>query len=103
LHAFATTYFLTLTNPLTILSFIAIFAGLVLGNINYFSATLLVFGIIIGSAMWWSILSGSVSFILKHRMTKTTMRMINALSGIIILAFGAFILKDVLLPFLRYL
>src|SRR5207247_1162010 len=26
-HAFATTYFLTLTNPMTILSFVAIFAG----------------------------------------------------------------------------
>lgn len=95
LHAFGTTYLLTLTNPATILSFIAVFAGLGLGteNPDVMSAIILVIGIIIGSAVWWFILSGGIAFILHHRMTKQTMHYINWLSGLIMLAFGVFALK----------
>src|SRR5580692_6006246 len=78
-HAFATTYFLTLTNPMTILSFVAIFAGLGLGSAStdYSNAILLVMGIILGSAIWWLLLSGGVALILHHRITPATMRAIN--------------------------
>ena len=56
--AYASTFFLTLTNPMTILSFVAIFAGLGLASTggNYASAGVLVFGVFIGSALWWLIL-----------------------------------------------
>ena len=94
-HAFLTTYFLTLTNPTTILSFIAIFAGLGLGTVksDFMHAIILVLGIIIGSAAWWFILSGGIAFILHHRITKNTVKYINWMSGIIILLFGIFALK----------
>lgn len=97
-HAFATTYFLTLTNPMTILSFVAIFAGLGLGSMgsNYFNALFLVVGITLGSAIWWLFLSGGVALILHHRITPSTMRTINWLSGVIMLAFGAFALKGLI-------
>jgi threonine/homoserine/homoserine lactone efflux protein len=54
-HALCTTYFLTLTNPATILSYIAVFAGLGLGAMNpsYLDATILVFGVTLGSGIWW--------------------------------------------------
>jgi threonine/homoserine/homoserine lactone efflux protein len=89
-HALFTTYFLTLTNPATILSFVAVFAGLGLGTINpsYFDAIILVLGITIGSGIWWLILSSGVVFMLHHRLSQTMMRGINRLSGIIIFAFG---------------
>lgn len=95
LHAFATTYVLTLTNPTTILSFIAVFAGLGLGteNPDILSALTLVMGIILGSAAWWLMLSVGIAFILHHRINRTTMLYINMLSGIIILIFGFFALK----------
>lgn len=95
LHAFATTYVLTLANPATILSFIAVFAGLGLGteNPDGLGAVILVLGIILGSAAWWLMLSGGIAFILHHRMAKQTMRYINWLSGAIILVFGVFALK----------
>lgn len=95
-HACATTYLLTLTNPMTILSFVAIFAGLGLGatGTDYTHAVLLVIGITLGSAIWWLLLSGGVALILHHRITPTTMRAINGLSGIIMLAFGIFALKS---------
>src|SRR4030066_1702005 len=51
LNASGSTFFLTLTNPITILSFAAIFAGLGLGSVSkgYIPAGLLVAGVFIGS------------------------------------------------------
>lgn len=89
-HACATTYFLTLTNPMTILSFVAIFAGLGLGSsgTDYTYAVLLVIGITLGSAIWWILLSGGVAYILHKRISPSFMRIINWISGGIILIFG---------------
>ena len=96
-HAFTTTYLLTVMNPATILSFVAVFAGLGVGttSTNYSEAMVLVSGIISGSAMWWLFLSGGVAFILHHRLSPSVMRNINRLSGIIILAFGIIALLTV--------
>ena len=89
-HACATTYFLTLTNPMTILSFVAIFAGLGLGSTgtDYTHAILLVVGITLGSAIWWLLLSGGIAYILHKRISRSFMRIINWISGVIILIFG---------------
>ena len=94
-HAFATTYFLPLTNPMTILSFVAIFAGLGLGSVStdYTHAIFLVAGITLGSAVWWLLLSGGVAYILHKRVGPSFMRVINWVSGGIILAFGLYALK----------
>src|SRR5579863_7079285 len=94
-HAFATAFLLTLTNPATILSFIAIFAGLGLGttSTDYTHAIVLVLGITLGSAIWWLCLSGGIAFILHQRLSPTIMRRINRFSGIIIFAFGIFTLS----------
>ncbi len=94
-HACGTTFLLTLTSPLTILSFIAVFSGLGLGSTNthYTYALALVLGITLGSGAWWFLLSGGVAFILHHRITPRIMRIINAVSGAIILACGVFSLK----------
>jgi threonine/homoserine/homoserine lactone efflux protein len=91
-HACLTTFFLTLTNPMTILSFVAVFAGLGLGSAgtDYMHAIMLVAGIVLGSASWWLLLSGGVAFILHHRISPAAMRVINLISGGIMLAFGLF-------------
>jgi threonine/homoserine/homoserine lactone efflux protein len=89
LNAYGSTFFLTITNPLTILSFAAIFAGLGLveTNGNYFSAATTVFGVFLGSASWWILLSTGVS-ILRSRFTSTGLLWVNRISGLIILGFG---------------
>jgi threonine/homoserine/homoserine lactone efflux protein len=89
LAAYGSTFFLTLTNPLTILSFAAIFAGLGLAgsNTNYFSAALTVFGVFLGSAGWWILLSSGVS-LLRTKFTTSTLLWVNRLSGLVILVFG---------------
>ena len=48
------TFILTITNPVTILSFVAIFAGLGLGASanSHASATTMVVGVILGSILW---------------------------------------------------
>ena len=87
--AYLTTFFLTITNPITILSFLAIFAGLRLGetNGNYLSASLMVLGVFLGSAAWWLTLSTGVSF-LREKFTPSLLSWVNRLAGVIIFSFG---------------
>jgi threonine/homoserine/homoserine lactone efflux protein len=87
--AYLTTFILTITNPITILSFIAIFAGLRLGETdgNYISAAFMVLGVFLGSAAWWLTLSTGVSF-LREKFTPVLLAWVNRLAGVIIFIFG---------------
>ena len=87
--AYLTTFFLTITNPITILSFIAIFAGLRLGETSgdYASATSMVLGVFLGSAAWWLTLSSAVGF-LHEKFTPALLAWVNRLAGMVIFAFG---------------
>jgi len=94
--AYLSTLFLTLTNPMTILSFVAVFAGFGLAaSPDYFSAGILVAGVFIGSALWWLLLSGGVA-LFRSRVSAAWMQGINRLSGCIILAFGLYSLSTLL-------
>lgn len=83
------TLFLTLTNPLTILSFVAIFAGLGLTpeNTNHVAALLLISGVFLGSMAWWIILTSFLK-LFHSKMNQATLTFINKCSGILIAAFG---------------
>ncbi|MDD2694785.1 MAG: LysE family transporter [Anaerolineales bacterium] len=96
--AYASTLLLTLTNPLTILSFVAIFAGLGLGagSDTIASALSMVVGVFSGSALWWLFLSGFVG-VFRKRLGPTALVWINRLSGAVITAFGCAALYAVLL------
>lgn len=86
--AFASTLVLTLTNPITILSFVAVFAGLGVGSTGYYgAAALTVLGVFLGSALWWLLLSGGVS-LLRDRFGSQALMWVNRLSGVVILGFG---------------
>jgi threonine/homoserine/homoserine lactone efflux protein len=89
LGAYTSTFFLTLTNPTTILSFAAIFAGVGVGaeGDDFFSAVLLVGGLFLGSALWWLALSAGVGFF-RDKLGPRSMRAVNVFSGAVILAFG---------------
>ncbi len=95
--AYLSTLFLTLTNPITILSFTAIFAGVGLASAagSDFSAVTLVLGVFIGSALWWLLLSGGAG-ILRTRSNPANMRWINRISGLIITGFGVYALLSLL-------
>jgi threonine/homoserine/homoserine lactone efflux protein len=87
--AYASTLLLTLTNPLTILSFAVVFAGLGLASSggDYLSAGLTVLGVFAGSACWWLLLSGAVS-LFRSRFSYSGLWWVNRISGILILTFG---------------
>ena len=80
---------LTLTNPMTILSFAAVFAGMGLGSIGagHMAAGWLVVGVFTGSMAWWIILS-SASSLFNTRMNAKSMRWINRFSGAVLAGFG---------------
>lgn len=86
---YASTLFLTLTNPLTILSFLTIFAGLGLADTggNYRSAIILVAGVFIGSAAWWLLLSSGVG-VFRSRFNAHRLQWVNRLAGVTIVVFG---------------
>ena len=89
ISAYLSTLVLTLTNPMTILSFAAVFAGLGLGNgtDNYPAAILLVSGVFAGSALWWLLLSGGVG-LFREKLTNHHLRWVNRISAIVIAGFG---------------
>lgn len=88
--AYFSTFFLTITNPMTILSFAAIFAGTMLTGSSG-SPLVIVAGVFLGSALWWLTLSFGVS-LLRDRLTPAHMSWINRISGAIIIVFGVFAL-----------
>jgi len=97
LNDFTSTVFLTLTNPATILSFAAVFASFGLGGArsDYFTASLLVFGVFIGSAFWWLLLSSGVGM-LRDKFDTGRLLWVNRISGVILAGFGLFALLGLL-------
>ncbi len=87
--AFVSTLALTLTNPTTILSFVAVFAGLGLGTTvgDRGSAALMVCGVFLGSALWWLLLSGGVGYF-RRALTPERLRWVNRVSGAMMIGFG---------------
>jgi threonine/homoserine/homoserine lactone efflux protein len=88
--AYTSTLALTFSNPMTILSFAAVFAGIGLGSASAASpdaALTLVLGVFIGSATWWFVLA-SVTSRLRDRFTTSRLRAVNLASGLLILVFG---------------
>lgn len=91
--AFFATFFLTLTNPMTILSFAGVYAGLGIGHdhSSFNGALITTLGVFLGSATWWIILSLTASFF-REKMNATSSVWLNKLSGSILFGFGAFAL-----------
>ena len=92
---YASTLLLTLTNPTTIFSFAAIFAGLGAGDASgdALPAMLLVPGVFFGSAMWWLVLGGAVG-LFRTKLSTRGVRWVNTVSGIVIAAFGVLAVSE---------
>jgi threonine/homoserine/homoserine lactone efflux protein len=85
---FTSAFLLTLTNPTTVLSFLAVLAGLGLGQGGPgWRTLLLVGGIFCGSMLWWIILS-EVVHRLRDRFDDHAISWMNRIAGLAIGAFG---------------
>lgn len=93
--AYGSTFLLTLTNPLTIFSFMAVFAGMGLAAAPgaYGQAAMTVAGVFLGSAAWWLLLSGGVT-LLRERVTGGALRWVNRAAGLVILVFGVVLIAQ---------
>jgi threonine/homoserine/homoserine lactone efflux protein len=85
--AYLSIYGLTMTNPMTILSFAAIFAGFGLTGGGPLDAALLTVGVFLGSSLWWVVLTTTVG-LLRTRLTPSVLVWINRVSGAVLLMFG---------------
>ena len=88
---------LTLANPMTILSFGALFAGLGVRSEATGDAALVVLGVLLGSATWWVVLTTVVGAA-RPRVTPAWIHRINLVSGIVIGAFAIVAIASVLVP-----
>ena len=87
--AYVMTFFLTLTNPATILDFLAIFTGLNIDVSGYLNGLGFVAGVFLGSALWWLTLSLAVS-LFRKRISSQVLRYVNYVAGGLILGFGVY-------------
>ncbi len=88
--AYGTTFFLTIINPLTLFSFIALGAALGLGSFHQKKLDIVnfVLGVFWGSLSWWLLLSGITTFLLHRLINEKTRKLMDKISGLLFLILG---------------
>ena len=93
LGAYLTTFVLTFSNPVTIFSFIAIYAGWGVESLSghYLAAAVLTLGVFIGSTLWWVVMFlGLTAY--RDRFSTQLLGWIHRISGAMIAGFGCIVL-----------
>ncbi|SDV07348.1 LysE family translocator [Pseudomonas mucidolens] len=91
---YTTTCLLTLSNPMTILGFVTLFAGLGVSQSNTETGLWLVLGVFLGSSLWWITLAGSCSLMLK-RLSRRWLRGIDYACAVLLIGFALMLLYQV--------
>ena len=86
---FLSVFLLTVSNPMAIFFFLAMFAGVNLagGPMNIFLVSLVVAGVFLGSSSWWFVLTTLVN-IFRHRFRLKSIWWMNKVSGMLIFFLG---------------
>ncbi|HYD94936.1 MAG TPA: LysE family translocator [Noviherbaspirillum sp.] len=87
-QAFGGTFLLTISNPMTILSFIAVFSSLA-GGMAGASPAWMIAGVFVGSALWWFILVGMVGR-LRERLQPVHLRWVRRGSALLLAGFAGY-------------
>lgn len=88
--AYASCLGLTLANPPTILSFVAVMAAFGIGTTaGGRPAALVVLGVLLGSAAWWAVLTGLIARA-RARLGVRARTWISRLAGLLLVALGVF-------------
>jgi threonine/homoserine/homoserine lactone efflux protein len=90
---FTSTGFLTLTNPVTVLSFLAVFGAFGVQNQERSLADswTLLLGVFLGSCTWWLLLTTTVG-LLRDRFNREGLRWANRIAAVVILGFAVLVL-----------
>jgi putative LysE/RhtB family amino acid efflux pump len=78
---------LTLTNPMTVMAFAAVFASAGLATATLASAGIATVGVLAGSLAWWVALSATVA-VVRHAVSDGAVRVVNRFSGAVVVLFG---------------
>lgn len=91
--AFVSSLALTLTNPMTLVSFGLGFAWLGIGEAlgGRLDVFLLVLGVFVGSLLWWLVLIFG-AHVFRRRLSEGGLRWVNRVAGVVILAFAIFVM-----------
>jgi threonine/homoserine/homoserine lactone efflux protein len=86
----AATFGMTITNPATVLGFLALFGSL--GDLaprpgDWLGAGFFVIGVAAGASSWWLFVSALVAM-LRDRMTDDTLHQVNRVAGGLLIVFG---------------
>lgn len=81
---------LTLSNPVTIISFLSVFTVLDCDKFSTAESVSTILGIFIGSMLWWLLLSGIVKAI-KNKVSDLWLERIKIISAYILVSFGLFL------------
>jgi threonine/homoserine/homoserine lactone efflux protein len=96
--AVATTFLLTLTNPMTLLAFLGFFVafGVTTGGGLLHGIAALVAGVFLGSGLWWFLLCVGIGE-LRHSIDPGLLHRLNCFSALGIAGFGVYVLIEPLL------
>lgn len=103
-RAMVSTFALTITNPVTLLSFGVMFAGLgglAGGAGSFHDAGFVVAGVVVGSAGWWLALTTIIG-IFHTRIDEKAMRIINRACGALVMACGLAVLIHLAIKYWRF-
>jgi threonine/homoserine/homoserine lactone efflux protein len=86
--AYFSIYALTMTNPMTILAFASVFAGLGFAvGASFADAAVITVAVWIGSSLWWLLLTGVVGSV-RGRVSTVALTWVNRVAGGALVAFG---------------
>jgi threonine/homoserine/homoserine lactone efflux protein len=100
-RAMISTFALTVTNPVTLLSFGVMFAslgGLAGGAGSFHDASFVVAGVVGGSAGWWLALTAVIG-LFHTKIDEMVMRMINRICGVLVMGCGLAVLVHLAVKF----
>ncbi len=94
-HDYVSALLLTLTNPMLVVAFAAVFAAAGVGypRADYLDTAVLVVGVVLGSTLWWLILSGAAGYI-HGKISDRMLRLANRVAGSILAGFGLIVLMS---------
>jgi threonine/homoserine/homoserine lactone efflux protein len=97
-HGFISAFFLTVSNPVTLLVFAAAFAavGVSTANDSFVQSLTLVTGVFFGATAWWFSLTTGVH-LMHHMLSDTQLLWINRVSGVLLVGFSIFMLLSLYL------
>lgn len=90
---FTSTLILTLTNPVTVLSFLAVFSAFGVQNDEKSLADewMVVAGVFLGASTWWLLLTNGVA-LFRDKFNQRGLRWTNRVGGVLILGFAAVVM-----------